>query len=180
MAIRHAAAVLRAGGVVAYPTEGVYGLGCIADDEAAVRRILRIKRRDWSMGLVVIVSELGQIRAWTSLPPGVERLESTDALPLTWILPATGDAPPWIRGRHDGLAVRQTTHPVARALCRATDSALVSTSANLSGHPPVRNRFVLRRLFGRLVDYIVPGELGPASGPSEIRNLGTGQVLRPA
>jgi len=107
-------------------------------------------------------------------------LESSDEKPVTWIVPATDDVPWWIRGRHDSIAVRQTTHPVARALCELADSALVSTSANISGRPPARNPYVLRRLFGALVDYIVPGHCGPARGASEIRVLETGKVLRPA
>jgi L-threonylcarbamoyladenylate synthase len=107
-------------------------------------------------------------------------LDSSDEHPVTWIVPATDEVPWWIRGEHDSIAVRQTTHPVARALCEDADSALVSTSANISGRPPARNPYVLRRLFGSLVDYIVPGHCGPAHGASEIRDLKTGKVLRSA
>jgi len=99
---------------------------------------------------------------------------------VTWIVPATDAVPPWIRGEHPGVAVRLTTHPVAKALCEAAGSALVSTSANVSGRPPVKSPFVLRRQFGALVDYVVPGRCGPAGGASEIRDLATGRVLRPA
>jgi L-threonylcarbamoyladenylate synthase len=98
--------------------------------------------------------------------------------PVTWIVAASDTAPPLIRGRHPGVAVRVTAHPVARALCNAVGSALVSTSANVSGRPPARNAYVLRRDFGHLVDYIVPGRCGPARGPSEIRDLASGKVLR--
>ena len=76
-------------------------------------------------------------------------------------------------------AVRLTTNPVAHALCNAVDSPLVSTSANRSGQPTARNRFVLQRQFANEVDYIVPGDCGPASGPSEIRDFVSGKVLRP-
>ena len=82
-------------------------------------------------------------------------------------------------GINPGIAVRLTTHPVAAALCTAVGSPLVSTSANISGRPTARNRHVLRRQFRPLVDYIVPGDCGPLSGPSEIRDLETGKVLRP-
>jgi len=88
--------------------------------------------------------------------------------------------PRWIRGDHAGLAVRTTAHPVANALCREVDSPLVSTSANVSGRPPATSIFVLRRVLGSLVDYVVPGDCGPARGPSEIRDLETGKTLRPA
>ena len=177
--IREAARILCSGGVIAYPTEGVYGLGCIPEDVAAVTRILDIKQRDADMGLILIVSEIEQLEDWIDVPEGAT-LESAAEKPVTWIVPATAEAPFWIRGRYESIAVRQTLHPVARALCEATDSALVSTSANLSGQPPAHNVHVLRRQFGDLVDYIVPGELGRAGGASEIRDLLTGKVLRPA
>lgn len=179
-AVRYAARILREGGVIAYPTEGVFGLGCLPDDVDAVARILAMKRRDAEMGLVVIVSNPAQLDDWTELPAAALRLDSSDEHPITWIVPATDAVPPWIRGRHASVAVRRTTHPVARALCDAVDSPLVSTSANRSGRPPVRNAFVLRRLFGAEVDFIVPGECGPAAGPSEIREMNTGKVLRGA
>jgi L-threonylcarbamoyladenylate synthase len=75
--------------------------------------------------------------------------------------------------------VRLTTNPVARSVCDAVDAPLVSTSANLSGKPTARNAFVLRRQFAGVVDYIVPGDCGPASGPSEIRDFTSGRIIRP-
>lgn len=178
--IQRAGRILQSGGVVAYPTEGVFGLGCLPDNAAAVSRILKIKERSPTMGLALIAADLAQLDRWIQLPENSTPLTSSDDQPVTWIVPATVNVPLWIRGEHAGVAVRLTTHPVARALCAAAGSALVSTSANVSGRPPARNSFVLRRGFHALVDYIVPGECGPASGPSEIRDLQTGKTLRPA
>ncbi len=178
--LRRAARILRSGGVVAYPTEGVFGLGCLPDDFAAISRVLAIKHRDPALGLVLIASDIEQLDGWMELPGKTSKLKSTADKPVTWIVPATDEVPYWIRGEHAGLAVRITAHPIASALCDAADSALVSTSANMHGRPVARNAFVLRRRFGALVDYIVPGECGPASGPSEIRDLASGKVLRSA
>ncbi len=178
--IKRAARILRSGGVIAYPTEGVFGLGCLPDDFAAVSRLLAIKDRDPALGLVLIVTDIEQLGGWIKLPEGASVLKSSGDNPVTWIVPATDEVPYWVRGEHAGLAVRITTHPIAGALCDAVDSALVSTSANIHRRPPARNPFVLRRCFGALVDYIVPGECGPASGPSEIRDLASGKVLRSA
>ena len=178
--LKRAARILRNGGVVAYPTEGVFALGCLPDDFAAVNRVLAIKDRDPALGLVLIATDIEQLRGWIDLPEGSPELKSTSDKPVTWIVPATDEVPYWVRGEHSGLAVRMTTHPIASTLCDAADSALVSTSANLHGRPPARNPFVLRRRFGALVDYIVPGACGPASGPSEIRELTSGRVLRSA
>ena len=177
--IRRAARVLLSGGVVAYPTEGVFGLGCLPEDFEAVSEILAIKGRAQSKGLILIVSDIEQIADWIDLPLTAQDLQAPGENPVTWIVPASTDVPAWICGDHDSVAVRLTTHPVAKALCVATDSALVSTSANITGHAPPRNSLVLRRQFSSLVDYIVPGECGPATGPSEIRDFLTGEVVRP-
>lgn len=176
--IAKAGRILKQGGVVAYPTEGVYGLGCLPGNRAAVRRLLEIKQRDPSLGLVLIGSRPEQLAAWAELPD--VPLESSAGHPVTWVLPARAAVPAWIRGRHPGVAVRITAHPVAAALCEAAGSALVSTSANLSGQAPTRSPLLVRRRFGRLVDFVVPGRCGAAAGPSEIRDFASGETLRPS
>lgn len=178
-AILYAADVLLRGGVIAYPTEGVYGLGCLPDDLPAVQRVLSIKRRDAAKGLILIASDALQLEGWVDLPETAALPEPDPAHPVTWIVPPGPLVSPLLRGDHDSIAVRLTTNPVALALCDAVGSPLVSTSANLSGKRTARNRFVLRRQFADVVDYIVPGDCGPSSGPSEIRDLISGRILRP-
>jgi L-threonylcarbamoyladenylate synthase len=179
LSIAVAAEILLGGGVVTYPTEGVFGLGCMPDDPDAIIRLLAIKRRDPSKGLILVASRREQLAGWIDMDP--QSLPEPDpAQPVTWIAPAGPRASRLVRGHHAGLAVRLTTNPTAAALCDATESPLVSTSANLSGEPVVRNEYVLRRKFTHLVDYIVPGRCGPATGPSEIRDLTTGTTLRAA
>jgi L-threonylcarbamoyladenylate synthase len=169
--------VVRSGGIIIYPTEGVFGLGCMPDNLQAVERILAIKQRDPSQGLILIAANLAQLRHWIDTEREIPRDPSK---PVTWVVPASAAAPPWITGRHSGIAVRIVSHPVAAAVCIAAGSALVSTSANVSGHVPAANGYVLRRQFHDLVDYIVPGRCGPSSGPSEIRDLVSNKTLRPA
>ena len=178
-AVPYAVDVLLRGGVLAYPTEGVFGLGCLPDDLPAVQRVLDIKHRDASRGLILIAATAAQLEGWIELPGGRALPDPDPAHPVTWIVPSGPRVSPLLCGDHDTIAVRLTTNPIARSLCAAADSPLVSTSANLSGKPPARNRFVLRRQFADVVDYIVPGDCGPASGPSEIRDFRSGRVLRP-
>ena len=178
MPVARAADILLGGGVVTLPTEGVFGLSCMPDDEAALLRLLAIKQRDPSKGLILIGSSRDQFAPWIAddAPP----IPDPDpAQPTTWIVPAATGVSTLLRGTHPSLAVRITTNPIARAVCEAVDSPLVSTSANLSGEPTARNRYLLRRKFRGCVDYIVPGDCGPAAGASEIRDLRTGKVLRP-
>lgn len=175
--IQKAARIIRGGGVVAYPTEGIFGLGCLPADQRAVERILAIKQRDPSLGLILLAGNAAQLEPWID---GSFDLPASEAAPITWIVPASPAVPPWIRGDHTGVAVRISSHPIAVALCEASASALVSTSANISGRKPTTSVHTLRRQFHTLVDYIVPGQCGPASGSSEIRNLVSGKTLRPA
>ena len=179
MSVKYAAEILLAGGVIAYPTEGVFGLGCLPDNTDAVLRLLAIKKRDADKGLILIASDLQQLDGWIALPDGSSIPEPDPEHPVTWLVPPGELSHPLLRGVHALLAVRITSNPVAAAICDAVDSPITSTSANLSGRPTARNRFVLRRQFAHRVDYLVPGDCGPARGPSEIRDLRTQQVLRP-
>ena len=166
------------GGVIADPTEGVFGLGCMPDDESAVMRLLAIKQRDPAKGLILIASGKEQLRNWIATDPA-DLPDPDPKQPTTWIAPASLRVSPLIKGEHSGIAVRLTTNPVAAAICDAVDSAIVSTSANISGQPVARNQWGLRRRFGGRVDYLVPGDCGPSRGPSQIRDLTSGKVLRP-
>lgn len=165
--------------MIAYPTEGVYGLGCLPDAADAVSRIIELKQRDPSLGLILIASGTDQVSRWARIPEGAD-LRSSLERPVTWLVPAAPSTPFLLRGKHENIAVRITAHRIAAALCDAAGSALVSTSANVAGRPPARTGFVLRRRFGALVDYIVPGPCGPAGGASEIRELQSGKVIRAA
>jgi L-threonylcarbamoyladenylate synthase len=177
--VTRAADTLLRGGVIAYPTEGVFGLGCLPDDQSALEKLLEIKQRDAAKGLILIAARADQFTDWIDLP-GNETLPAPDPThPITWIVPPGPAVTPLLRGVHETIAVRITTNPTAKALCEAVDSPLVSTSANLSGKPTARNHYVLQRQFGSVVDYIVPGDCGPAAGPSEIRDFMSGKVLRP-
>ena len=178
--VARAARVVRAGGVIAYPTEAVFGLGCLPRDRRAVMRVLKIKRRSWRKGLILIGADLGSLERYVVLPPEPRRAEvlATWPGPHTWVLDARDDAPRWITGGRASVAVRVTAHPVAAELCRCVGEALVSTSANVSRRPPHRRLLTLRRDLGRSVDYVLAGALGGLSAPTAIRDGRSGRVLR--
>lgn len=178
--LRHARTVIRNGGIIAYPTEAVFGLGCDPRNEAAVQRIIAIKARDAAKGLILIASSIEQLLPF--LTPITDDLRtqftSTWPGPVTWVVPANHSVSSSLSGGRDTLAVRVTAHPIARALCEAAGMALVSTSANLSGHPAMRSALQVRTHFHDEIDYIVPGDCGGALRPTEIRDARTGKVLR--
>lgn len=178
--IDHAARVIRAGGIVAYPTEAVFGLGCLPHDRDAVLRLLAIKQRRLEKGLVLIAASFEDLAPLVELPEAPMRSSILASWPgpVTWVLPARRTAPWWITGRRNTLAVRVTAHPLARSLCAGVAGPLVSTSANVSRRPPHRRLLQLRRDLGALVDYVLPGPLGDSARPTAIRDGRTGRTLR--
>ncbi len=179
--IRQAARAIWDGGIVAYPTEGVYGLGCLPGSAEAVLRLLQLKSRSVDAGLIVIAAELEQLEDWIQ-PDRKEarRLRGKPKQATTWIVSARPDTPSWLTGGRETLAVRVTTHPVAAALCREADTALVSTSANVSGRPPAVTALGVRRRFGEALDCVLAGAVGPDRGSAtEIRRAQNNALLRP-
>ena len=179
--IRKAARCLEAGGVIAYPTEGVYGIGCLPQYTDAVERIVTIKGRSASAGLILIAAEVELLTGWVA-PSAAElknllrRMEH----PTTWIVSAQPGLDPLLTGGRDTLAVRITEHPIAAGLSAAVSGPLVSTSANKSGKAAAMNAHQARHKLGRTLDYVISGPLGSAAGPSEIRVAADGRVVRPA
>jgi L-threonylcarbamoyladenylate synthase len=172
---------LASGGVVAYPTEAVYGLGCNPFDESAVASLLAIKGRAARKGLILIAADQTQLLPLLRpLPPEwQDRLNATWPGPVTWLLPVADWVPDWLTGGRNTLAVRVTDHPIAAALCHAWGGPLVSTSANRSGLPAARTALQVRSRLGQAVDAVVPGPTGNRQQPSEIRDMASGRIIRP-
>ena len=182
LTIAEAAAALKRGGIIAYPTEAVWGVGCDPADETAVMRLLEIKQRPVDKGLILVAATTGQFDGlldWDALP--TDRSEAVFAGwpgPHTWIVPATGRVPHWITGAHDGVAVRVSAHPVVVGLCAAFGGPLVSTSANLSGEAPAFSRGQLDLALLAQLDGVCEGETGGLAAPTPIRDARTGTQLR--
>ena len=177
--IREAVRQLEHGGIIAYPTETVYGLGCDPFNATAVLHLLALKQRGIEQGLVLIASDFAQLKPLLlPLNPEAEaNVTKTGPSATSWVLPCLPEVPAWLRGNHTGLAVRITTHPVAAALCKRWGGPLVSTSANLHGRHPSTSPLAVRKAFNGKVDCILHGEQG-CGRPSEIRNGISGKILR--
>lgn len=179
--LRRALHTIEQGGLLAHPTEGVWGLACDPLNGRAVARLLAVKQRPLHQGLILIAHDyemltpyLAHLAEWMDT-----RVLSTWPGPVTWVMPAAAWLPAWLTGGRDTIAVRVTAHPVAARLCAAYGDALVSTSANLSGRAPALNSTQLRARLGDAVDYVLPGAVQTPGRPSEIRDAVTGAVLRP-
>jgi len=181
--VEQAVAVLRMGGVIAYPTEYCFGLGCDPRNESAVQRILTIKQRDVAQGLILVAADMNQVADYATLQ-GLDRLDQIKASwpgPNTWVLPTTTQTPTWISGQHCSVAMRVTAHPLVKSLCQRFEGAVVSTSANRHGEPSLMSASKLASNMGDEVDFILDGELSESPTERSASNLYhaiTGEVLR--
>jgi L-threonylcarbamoyladenylate synthase len=169
---------LETGGVIAYPTEGVWGLGCVWTDEAAIKEILRLKQRPLEKGMIVLCSQLSDIESFLLplTPQNIAQIRKNYPHPVTWILPCKLSVSESVRGQHHSIAVRFSRHPQVKALCDEV-GPIISTSANPTGEAAAMTIDEVRRYFQDQLSFILPGKLGGYSKPSEIRTL-DGQRVR--
>lgn len=179
--IQQAARVVRNGGVIAYPTEAVWGLGCDPWNDEAVERLLALKDRPVHKGLILVAAEVEQFDFLLEDLPEIwlARLAGSWPGPNTWLVPHQNRLPEWISGQHSSVALRISDHPQVRALCRLT-GPLVSTSANPAGRPSARSRLRVEQYFPGQLDAVLGGALGGRKNPSLIRDLISGDVIRPS
>ncbi|MEO6138284.1 MAG: Sua5/YciO/YrdC/YwlC family protein, partial [Luteimonas sp.] len=170
LSAQDAAVLLHQGGLLAYPTEAVWGLGCDPFCEAAVLRLLALKQRAVDKGLILIAGDVGQFDGlldWQALPH--DRAQPVLASwpgPHTWIVPATDRVPRWITGAHEGVAVRVSAHPIVIALCAAFGGPVVSTSANSAGKPPSRTLVDLDPHLITQLDGVIGGNTSGLAQPT--------------
>lgn len=176
--IKQAIAVIQQGGVIAYPTESMFGLGCAANNKNAVNRIQKIKQREPEKGVITLVMDLTQVSAW--LDDDYQHLwsqaEHSWPAPITWLFPCSVQAPQWLTGGSSQIALRCPDHLLAQSLCRHTPT--ISTSANASGQPPAATAQQVVEYFDDTIDLILQGDCGQQTQPSQIIDLVSGKILR--
>ncbi len=169
--------VFTSSGIFAYPTEAVYGLGCNPDNEQAVEKLLSLKKRPLNKGLILVASDFSQVEKYLKTLSD-EQKKYTIPSETTYIFPALESAPKWLAGDFNSLAIRISKHPIVRELCENLDSALVSTSANLSGQPPAKTAKEVAEQFGEEIDAILDGNTGDLLTPTVIRDSISGEIIR--
>ena len=177
--IEHAVKTVKSQGVIAYPTEGVWGLGCDPFSRSAVSKILDLKKRSVDRGLLLVATDIGQFEPFLE---GLERkyheeLDRDWPGPITYLVPDNGSAPRWVVGKHKTLGLRVSDHSLIKTLCALT-GPLVSTSANISGLPAIKSADEIEEVFDQEIDYVLDGELGNLGKPTQIKNILTGEILR--
>lgn len=177
--LKKAAFVCNHGGVISYPTESVFGLGCNPDDFSAVEKLLSLKQRPIGKGLILIAADIDQLLPYIIVSDNdCEKIISNQTIPTTWLIEPSELTPVWITGQHKKVAVRITRHPVAKQLCALIDYPLVSTSANTAKKMPARSSLKSRIYFGDGVDFYIGGRTGNSACVSQIIDLNSGVIVR--
>jgi L-threonylcarbamoyladenylate synthase len=178
--IEQANSILLSGGIIAYPTEAVYGLGCDPFNETAVLRLLSLKQRAVEKGLILIAADPKMVQSYIEFTDEKRLAEifATWPGPVTWVFPAKSTTPKWITGKFNTVAFRVPAHPIALALTQKFGKPLVSTSANIATQAPGRDWQSVERVFATQLDYIIEGTVGGLLNPSAIRDAKTGDLIR--
>ncbi len=177
-----AVSVLCSGGVIVYPTESVFGLGCDPDSTSALRKVLSIKKRPENKGMLVVCHDFALVSGYVDLEK-ISDDEMEFALKCwedfcTLAMPASQKVHPLLKGAYPTVAVRISRHPAVAELCSRFKKPIVSTSANLSGAEPVRTAAEAETLFNGAADYILKGMTLGYERPSRIIDLKTRKIMR--
>ena len=178
--IYQASNVLQTSGVIAYPTETVWGLGCDPFDNAALERVIQIKRRDAHKGLILVAANIEQFDflLHDQDESVIEKLKASWPGAVTWLVPHKNRVPKLVHGQFDTVAIRVSSHPMVQQLCKEFGGPIVSTSANFSGKPTVKSAIQAKCVLGPYLDFILSGPTGLANAPSRIIDMQTGRVIR--
>ena len=171
--------ILVDGGVIAYPTESVFGLGCDPSNEQAIAKILEIKKRTLEMGFVLLTPNIEIVSGWVNMSnKQLKIFSSPSKRPTTYIVPASVAAPKWLAVKNT-LAIRLSNDPFIKNICGLLGLPIVSTSANLHGENPCKSAEEVQKIMGSQLDYIVFKQTGPFNNPSTIVDLSSGKTIRP-
>lgn len=172
---------LKQGAVIAYPTETLWGLGCLPYLQNSLLRILEIKQRSLHKGMILISSDIKWCfpyidEKYHSL--ALQKITINPHQPTTWLAPKSEKVFPEISGNHITVGIRISPHPFIKKISPLIQSPLISTSANLSNHKSLNSAKLIEKQFGQEVDYIVKGEEDGLGHFSRIIDLVSGSILR--
>lgn len=176
--IRHAVSIIRRGGVIAYPTDTIYGLGCDPYNQNAVEHINAIKQRDLNKQFILLSSDIEQIKSLVEINSGQEKQITQTTQATSWIVSASQNAPLWLVDENHAITIRISNNQTINKLCTTLNHAIISTSANLSGKEPAKTSLDLHKNFHHCVDKILVADQKTVRNPSKIIRLCDNKIIR--
>lgn len=166
---------LISGDIIGYPSEGVWGLGCDPNNQSAVKKLLKIKKRSPNKGFILVGSDMSHLEKFAPTEKYTTKLNSTWPGAHTWIFPDS-HAPKWITGERNSIAMRLSNHPAIISVCDAFFGAIVSTSANEEGSPPSKSFTEVRKIFPEVA--FLEGRVGNLNGATPIQDIVSDSWIR--
>lgn len=176
--IRHAAHIISHGGIIAYPTETVYGLGCDIYNPEAVEKINLIKQRPRNKQFILLAGNIDQIKSLINISDKEESIINSTTEPTSWVIDASPHAPEWLTDNKNTLTIRISKSHLVKKLCHILGHAIISTSANLSGKKPAKTSLDLHKIFHNKVHKILISSHELSGKPSKIIHLCNNRVIR--
>jgi L-threonylcarbamoyladenylate synthase len=174
--------IFQQGGILAYPTEAVFGLGCDPDNDEAINKLLSIKSRPADKGLILLAGNYSQLLPYIDdrKIPQDKRFTVLSRWPdgITQLVAKNVNTSALLSGRFDTIAVRVTSQPDVVALCNASNKPIVSTSANLSGETPAKTWQEIPDNLIEKIDFIIKGQTLGFDQPSTIIDALSGDIIR--
>ena len=168
---------LRSGNTIAYPTEGVWGLGCDPKNNRAIKKLLELNGRSYEKGLIIIGSNFEQFEEYSFPGRYWDKLMSKWPGPHTWLVSSSTKTPKWLLGPTGLIALRLRNHKTVVKLTETLGMPICSTSANLSGNEPAKDSNEIRTFFKDKV-LIIEGKLGDLKRPTPVQDLESEEWLR--
>lgn len=176
--IRHAASVIRRGGIIIYATDTIYGIGCDPRNPLAVNAVARLKQRPANKSMILLASNVTQFNGFIDYSKLPDKFDWYASTPTTWVMPAAHSCPHWLTHEDNTVAVRLTHHATVAALCKQLGSAVISTSANFSGLPPAKNKLSIQHQFGGKVHAMLFSNQASTGKPSTIKHYRSQTTIR--
>ncbi|VAW57488.1 Threonylcarbamoyl-AMP synthase [hydrothermal vent metagenome] len=176
--IQKAATIIQQDGVISYPTESVFGLGCDPLSKVAVNRILKLKSRGQDKGLIIIAGTLSQLEIYIDITTKQKHKILSVTQPTTWLVKKSNKTPNWVSGQHSKIAIRISQHPLVVRLCEQTNSAIISTSANPTGEKPALSSQQSQHYFLNQIDMYLEDATEISGCPTPIIDIETGDIIR--
>jgi L-threonylcarbamoyladenylate synthase len=176
--LSHAAHIIRHGGIIAYPTDTIYGLGCDPYDADAVSRLNDIKQRPQDKQFIVLAGHIDQVKPLVDIDQEQQHKISQATEPTSWVIEAKPSAPSWLISDSGTITIRISKQADVQRLCHILGHAIISTSANPSGKAPARNALELHKYFHHSVDKILASNQKLTARPSKVIRLCDNHIIR--
>lgn len=180
--LRQLKAQLKSGAIIAYPTETVWGLGCLPNHQTALKQLANIKQRSINKGFILVSPQIEYCLPYIDSnfhEQAIRDIAQNKIKPTTWLAPKSRQLSSLVSGQFNTVAIRISPHPFIENICQSLQSPLISTSANMHSRPSLNTDLLVQKFLGHKLDQIIHGYNNGSGLASSIVDLESKQIIRP-